>query len=540
MTEFLLRTPLLLLFCIAGFGYLLGQIRIAGVSMGVASVLFVGLAFGALDPKMGLPPLVDQLGLVLFVYTMGLSSGPSFFRSFRKDGAQANLLVAAAIGCAFVAARLARALLGLSGAVTAGLFAGSLTNTPALAAVLDAMGQRGAEAADRSLPVVGYSLTYPAGVLGMLGALVVFRRLTVRLPQPDERAALERAGLIRAPLVSRSVRIERVDAVQVPVHTLVDALALHVVFGRMLRNQRLEIVVGRTEFELGDIVSVIGTTPDTDIAIRSLGVETPAALDLDRHDLDFRRVFVSNAELIGQHLGDLHLSHRFGALVTRVRRGDVDLMADPQLVLEPGDRVRVVAPRARLAEVSRYFGDSIRAISEIDVMAASVGMGLGILIGSLSIPLPGGGRFALGSAAGTLLVALVLGRLGRLGPVQWHLPFSANLTLRQLGMVLFLAGVGSRAGFELREVLAAGGGWPILLSGSAITLAAALLVLSIGHRWLRIAPSQLAGVLAGMQTQPAVLAFASAQHQDELPELGYAAVYPVAMLTKIILARLLL
>lgn len=218
-------------------------------------------------------------------------------------------------------------------------------------------------------------------------------------------------------------------------------------------GDKLDLVFGDTTFELGHAVSVIGCGPDVDIAAVSLGSPAKATLDLDRNTLDFQRVFVSNRELFGKRIGDLHLSDRFGALVTRVRRGDVERVGDPALALEACDRVRVVAPRERLVEVSRYFGDSLRAISEIDMMTVSLGMGLGVLLGLCQFPLTGGGRFALGSAAGPLLVGLLLGKLGRIGPLHWQLPFSANLTLRQLGMVLVLAGVGSRAGFELRATL---------------------------------------------------------------------------------------
>jgi putative transport protein len=536
MKALLLDSPLLLLFCIAGLGSLLGQLRVGSIRLGAAAVLFVGLAFGALDPRMELPHLVDQLGLVLFVYTIGLSSGASFFSSFKQNGLRDNLLVVGVLGLAFGCTRAARALFSLPGPAAAGLFAGSLTNTPALAAVVETLARSGASDAERALPVIAYSLTYPWGVLGMIGALAFFRHRTAAAAS-GKRALLESSGMLPAPLISRSVLIERPAAVHVPVHTLVQAQGLHVVFGRVLRGEKLDVVVGDTTFERGDVVSVIGSAAQVEAALLSLGSPADMALDLDRHALDFRRVFVSNRELFGKRLGDLHLSHRFGALVTRVRRGDVDLIGDPTLALEAGDRVRVVAPRERLSHVCRYFGDSLRAISEVDILTVSLGMGLGVLVGFVPLPLPGGGRFALGSAAGPLLVGLVLGKLGRIGPLHWQLPFSANLTLRQLGMVLFLASVGSRAGYELRSTLSTGGVWPILLSGAFTTLLAAALLLGIGHRVLRIPAAQLAGMLAGLQTQPAVLAYASEQTRDDLPERGYAMVFPVAMVIKIILAQ---
>jgi len=216
------------------------------------------------------------------------------------------------------------------------------------------------------------------------------------------------------------------------------------------------------------------------------------------------------------------------------------MLAQEDTVLEPGDRIRVLTRRDRLDEVSRYFGDSYRAISEIDILSFSLGLALGLLLGTVPIPLPGGVDLKLGFAGGPLVVALVLGWLGRTGRFVWSLPYSANLTLRQAGLVMFLAGVGTRSGYAFVSTLTQGGGLALLVAGGLITFTVALTTLIVGHKVLGIPMSVLTGLLGGLQTQPAVLGFALEQTKNDLPNVGYTTVYPLATVAKIILAQVLL
>ncbi|MBE0606662.1 MAG: transporter, partial [Deltaproteobacteria bacterium] len=208
--------------------------------------------------------------------------------------------------------------------------------------------------------------------------------------------------------------------------------------------------------------------------------------------------------------------------------------------LEPGDLIRVMAPRIRMAEVTAFFGDSYRAVSEVDFVTFSIGLALGLLLGRVKIPLPGGIDFALGFAGGPLIVALVLGAVGRTGKLVWSLPYSANTTLRQIGLVLFLAGIGTRAGFGFLSTFTKGGGISIFLAGALLTFVGAMAALWIGHRLMRIPMSLLTGMVAGMFTQPAVLGYALEQTGNDLPNVGYASVYPVATIAKILLVQALL
>lgn len=523
------RDSLLLLFLVAALGYLLGQVRVRGFGLGVAAVLFVGLGFGALSPQLKLPDFVYQFGLVLFVYTIALASGPGFFAALRRRGLGDNLLVGGVLGAVALLAGLLGRLLGLEGGFQAGLLAGALTNTPALAGVIETLQARGASAALLGQPVAAYALAYPVGVVGMLLALHLAWRVWGQ-HQPAE------AG---AEIEVRTLEVGQCDLTGLTLEELLRAKGWHVVFGRYRRGGEVGLATPDLQLAVGDRITVVGLAHDLEPVAQALGGWVAESLEQDRQTLDFRRVFLSNPKVAGRTLGELDLPRRLGVVATRIRRGDLEFLPEPHTVLELGDRVRVLGPKERIAEASRYLGDSYRALSEVDVLSFGLGIALGLLLGNLSFPIPGG-SFKLGLAGGPLVVGLVLGALNRSGPVLWQLPYNANLTLRQLGVILFLAGIGLRSGYTFVQTLAQGGGLALFLTGAALTLSAAFLTLWIGHRLLGIRLETLSGLLAGLQGQPAVLAFALEKAGSERPNLGYATVYPLAMLLKILFAQLLL
>ncbi len=536
------ENPILLLFVVAAIGQILGRVKIAGFGLGVAAVLFVGLGFGAIDPAFKLPDFVYIFGLTLFVYTMGVSSGPGFFASFRQKALRDNLLVFVIL---LVAAGMTIALckaLHLTAPFAAGLFSGALTNTPALAAVLDSLKASGGDEAALAAPVVSYSLAYPGGVIGMLFAIyVAFRWLGT--PVGAATKASESASALdeEEPLESWVVCVTEEEATRGIISELRGRTGMQISFARLKRQNTQLIATDHTQLRLGDLLSIVGRRSQLEKALHWLGEKTEEHLDWDRSLIDFRRIFVSKKTVTEMPLERLKLGPRFGAVITRIRRGDVEIIPDHRTVLEPGDRVRIVAPRDRMDEISKFFGDSYKALSEIDVITFSLGMALGLLIGRIPFPLPQGGTFELGFAGGPLIVGLVLGHLGRTGPFVWTLPFSANLTLRQLGMILFMAGVGTRSGFAFASTLQKGGSVFALMAGGAlVTFTVALLLLVIGGKVFKIPLPQLAGIISGTQTQPAVLGYALEQARNEQPNLAYATVYPLAMIAKIIFAQLIL
>jgi putative transport protein len=527
LLDALAGNPLLVLFVVAAAGYLFGRIRIGGLSLGVAGVLFAGIAAGAIDVRLRLPETVYVLGLALFVYTMGLSVGPGFVASLRRAGLRWNVFALATIAIVAGAVAAMTLLLHLPGPLGAGFFTGVLTNTPALAAVVQRLDGPAAD-----LPVVAYSLAYPASVVSGLIAISV----TQRWWRVDHTLDAARAGVVEEQILSATAEVRRAYTV----HDVVQASAGRAIIGRVRHGERERVAELDRQLEPGDLVTIVGTPDAVAAATNLLGHARAEHLDADRSNLDVRRMFLSDPALIGRRVDELDLAGRFGAIVTRVRRGDIDLLAGGDTVLELGDRIRVVAPRARMAEVSRYFGDSYRELGEVNIASLSLGLALGLLLGTVSLPLPAGGHLSIGFAGGPLLVGLVLGARRRTGRLVWQLPGAVNQSLRQMGLVLFLAGIGTRAGNSFAATITTGHGLLLLGCALALCLAVAFGVLIVGHRLLRLPMGITMGVLAGLNTQPATLVFAVEQADNPLPELGYATVFPAAMLAKILLAQLLL
>jgi putative transport protein len=467
---------------------------------------------------------------------LGLASGPSFFASLRSRGLRDNLLAAGVLSLSALGALgLARAF-GLSGGEAAGVFAGSLTNTPALAAVVETLGSHGVTGPLLSAPVIACSICYPLGVLlPLLVTALCDRWFKVSYAKEQISGEYGRDG--EAAIVSVTAKVLRVPCATA--HELRKTPEYAVNFGRIQRAGRTSVVHDDTQFEVGDLVTLIGSRDDVLAAADSLGQVSEAHLERDRSDVDFRRMFVSNPQLSERPLRELHLIERYDAVITRVRRGDVDLVPDAHFRLMLGDRARVVAPRAGLHALERLFGDSARRVAEVDVISFGLGIALGLTIGAVHIPVPGG-TFSLGVAGGPLLAGLVLGRLGRTGPLVWTSPYGANLTLRQFGLVLFLAGAGLQAGAVLASALEQGVVLRMLASGALISLTSALLTAFVGHRILRIPLGVVVGMLAGIQTQPAVLAYALEKTGRDSPNVGYASIFPIAMIAKILLAQLIL
>jgi putative transport protein len=542
MIDLLLQNSLLLLFVVAALGYVIGRIKVRGISLGVSAVLFVGLFFGALNPDLKLPEIIYTLGLVLFVYTIGLSSGRGFFAAFRRKGLRDNALVLGMLIFAALLAATAQLVLSLSATVTAGMYAGSMTNTPALAAVLEQIkGAASPGQADQLLaePVIGYSVTYPMGVVGLLIAIGVLQRVWKVNYRAEEQRQRDLAGVNRR-IFNCTIRVTKPDACDHPIHELIRVQQWDVIFGRVRQGSELALAHGWTKFSPGDLVTVVGAHEELDRVTDFLGEESAEHLELDRSELDYRRIIVSNPKVAGHQLRDLNLPQQYGAVVTRVRRGDVEFLPHGETVLELGDRIRVLTSRNNLDAVSSFFGDSYRAVSEIDILSFGLGLALGLLVGLIPIPLPGGSTLRLGFAGGPLIVALILGYVERTGPIVWTLPYNANLTLRQFGLVLFLAGVGTRSGWAFVTTFSQAGGFAIFVAGAVVTCATAFITLIIGYRLLKIPMSIMTGILAGQQTQPAALGFALEQARNELPNIGYATVYPLATIAKIVLAQLLL
>lgn len=535
--QTLAHNQLALLFLTIGIGYLLSQVRYRGVGLGVASVLFVGLGLGAWGgEEFELPEFVSQVGLLLFVYTIALQAGPAFFRILQRRGLGIGLLALGAVGAAGLFTILAAQVFHLDPALAVGLFCGGLTNTPALAAVSEAL--RGSPNA--MLPTVGYSIAYPLAVaLPIVLAEFTARWRHLDIAHETEIAEREAEGYTEPP-IGRNLRVTSLEVVGRPLGEL-KLSSLPITLSRVQKGEHQVVATPSTVLDIGDILHVVGSPEALAQAEALVG---PAMLNVPgpetrRDEVDFRRIMVSNPELVGKKLRDIDFSHQWEAVITRIRRGDLDFMPSPDTILERGDRVRVVARTDQMPNVVRYLGDSFRAVSETDFLSLSLGLVLGLFLGSIRVQLPGGLVLQLGLAGGPLVAALVLGYLNRTGPIVWSLPLAANLAFRQLGLVLFFAAVGLRAGRHFGTALAAHG--PMLIFvGACVTLASSCVLLFGAMRLLKVDWVTATGILAGGQTQPALLTFVGDRSQSEAPNAAYVAIMPTAMIAKILLAQILL
>lgn len=519
MLTFFATHQLLTLMLVLALGALFGQIRFGPLRFGAAGALFVGLIIGALDPRFGQNlGLVKSLGIVLFCYTVGLTAGGTFRSDLKR---QWKLMIAGVVGLGVMGAAtlgIGR-LLGLSSAAVAGLYAGVLTS-PAIDAATQATH-------NHPDTLVGYALAYPTGVVvALIVVALVARR---HWPGRHDNTSLAEAGIVAT---STTVDQPR-NLADVP-GWLDESIKL----SYLEREGRMRIVNPTTRLEAGDRVLVVGNPDDVGRAVAALGHESTHELTHHRRDVDFRRFLISNPDLAGRTIAQLNVQGRLHGIVTRVRRGDLDMLAKDSLVLQPGDRVLAVVPRERMGEASDFFGDSEGRVFQVDALTLGLGSALGLLAGVASVPLPGGIRFELGPAAGPLVVGMVLGGLHRTGPFRWHLPHAVNSTLRQLGLMLFLACVGLATGpafvaqaFSPKGIAVVATSALALLIGGGVLLAAAY--------WFGLSAQRGTGAFAGFVGQPAILAYANRLVNDERIESAYGALFALGTVAKILLVQVL-
>ena len=537
MIESFQESPLLLLFIVSAIGYGLGNISIRGTKLGVAAVLFVGLAFGALDPNLNVPEIIILLGLSIFVYTIGLSSAPGFFRTFKKRGARDTSFIIFMMAIYTLLTVAVCYWFNLESATAAGLLSGSVTNTPSLAGLLDLINNTQAEAVKDSISsdaVVGYSLAYPMGVLGVMIAISVMKKW-LKVDYRKEEEVLQKDYPISMKIARQTVKITNQEMVGQPIRAIFQKFHRRLAFGRMERKGEQSLPNMDMLIQMEDQIVLIGNEKIVEKAVSELGEPMEVELTHDRRIYDVRRIFVSNPEIAGERIASLNLSEKYPVLVTRVQRGDVDVVATGSTMLELGDRVLLVAHREDFPDITKLFGNSYESLSHINLFSFGFGMALGLLLGMISFEFPGGFTFQLGFAGGPLLVALILGSLRRTGPVVWTLPYSANLTLRQIGLILLLAGIGIRSGHTFLQTLLGGNGGLLFLAGVIITVITAFLAIWVGYKLFKIPFSILSGMISH---QPAVLDFALDRSGNKLPNIGFTLMLPIGLIIKIVLVQL--
>ncbi len=539
MIKFLESNPLLLLFFVSAIGYLVGRIKVWGTGLGISAVLFVGLFFGAMNPAFDVPEIIFQLGLVIFVYTIGITSGPAFFQSFQKNGWRDISFVLIMLTLSALVAIIIHYIMNFDGATTVGIYSGSSTNSPSLASAIELINQGYKNKANHIQNlVVGYTFSYPMGVLGVMLAIKIMEK-RFNINYEAEKYILRKDYPIDENLTSRTLRITNRMVFGKTLRTLMRDYQWNVVFGRMesFRHGKMTLTHWESELNENDKITVVGTLEELNSVQEVLGDIDPESLSFNRKEFDIVRIFVSNPEVVGKTISSLNLNEKYSALITRIRRGDMEMLAKSDTVLEIGDRIRFVAKREDISSIQKLFGDSYHAASKIDIFSFGLGIAVGLLLGMLEIPLPGGIVFKLGYAGGPLVVGLILGTLKRTGPIVWSLPYGTNVTLNQLGLILLLAVLGIRSGNTMLDAVSQGQWIPIFMGGAVLSISAAIISLWIGYRIFKIPFSLLLGFVSN---QPAILEFASDITKNKVPSIGYAFMFPISLVMKILYAQILL
>jgi len=536
----------LILCAIAVAGLALGHVKLRGIQLGVAGVLFAGILFGHfhLTIKPEILGFIRDFGLILFVYTIGMQVGPGFFNSLRRQGLSLNLLAAfIVLGGAFLTIGAAW-LFKIDMAAAVGIFSGATTNTPSLGAAQEALKQVPHLAAARGgLPALGYAVAYPFGIIGIILSMMIVRAIS-RVDVKKEVEAFEAGQRVGSdPLERMSIRVANHNLDGLRLQEIPGLETLGVVVSRVkhVGDEEVHVANADTILHEGDIVMVVGTHRHLHEFQIIVGQESPQDLMDIPGPVTFERFVVTSREVLGKTLHELELTQRYGVTPTRVQRSTVEMTAIPNLTLEFGDVVQIVGKKADVEKVASVLGNSVTELNRTSFIAIFVGILLGVLVGIFpfslgGLPMP----VRLGLAGGPLVVAIVLSRIGRVGTLLWYMPPTANLVLRELGITLFLACAGLKAGEHFFEILLSSQGPIWMAVGATITLVPLLLAAFIGRSLLRQNFINLCGVLAGAMTDPPALAFANAINRSDTPSVAYATVYPLTMLLRILVAQLMI
>lgn len=543
-----LSSPFVTLFLVIACGLMLGNARVRGISLGAAGVLFAGLVFGHVrhiippavveqHPEvLSLPRPITELGLLLFVYAVGLQAGPRFVRMFRSR-AKAFLTVGlGSVGFAALAAVAAGRLLHLGPGLTTGLFTGALTNTPALAAGRDIV-ERIAPAEAAEVPV-GHGLAYPFSAIFVVVLVQLLPRLMRQSPAEAAASASADPSLFAPPLSRRQYRITNPNIQGMTVAQFHQSGLTRAVISRIKREGVVYPAERDMTLQLHDVVLAVGRDDELKKLTALLGEPADDVSMLDVFGrIASENVAVSAPSVVGTPLGDLLTGQFSDVIVTRVRRQGLELSPDPGLVLEPGDALRVVGNVREVEQFVQKVGAERRRLSETSLLPFALGVCLGALAGMVPIPLLGGVQGRLGLGGGAFLVGLFLGHVRKIGPFQLYVPEAAILFARELGLVVFLAGAGLEAGERFADVLRLAG-VQTLVAGACVTLIASLSTVILSIRVLRRNALTVAGTLSGLMTNPPALNAATALAPSDAAPLAFASIYPVATVAKIVLVQI--
>lgn len=523
----LITNPIFSLFAIISLGFVLGKVKIKGFSFDISAVIFVALVFGHFGVV--LPPVIERIGMVLFIFTVGIQAGPGFLDSFRKKGRKLALMASLIVFLGVTLCFAFMLLFSVEPSLMIGILCGALTSTPGLTVAIDATAS--------PLASIGYGIAYPVGVIGVvLFVRLAPRILRINVNEENQRITTQEFDTF-PPIQSAHFLVENES---VDGKTLLDLKVRSMTgatISRVQHKDQCSTPLLNTTLHKGDVVRAVGTEQALYRVELLIGHRVNQEIDLGK-DYVIEQLLVSSKNLVEKTLHEISFYQRYNAVVTRIRRSGIDISPSPDMHLRFGDKITVSCPTNTLPQVKTLVGNDERILSDTDFLPISLGIVIGIVLGYLEVSFLGRFNFSLGLSGGILIAALILSGIGRTGPIVWTMSGGATLLLRQLGLLLFLSAVGTKAGEHLFETVSEYG-LSLLLIGTAITILPMFFALMLNKLFFKFNLFEMLGAITGGMTSTPGLAACDSLTSNNAPSRAYAAVYPVAMVVLIIFVQIL-
>ncbi|MBB8031297.1 putative transporter [Escherichia coli] len=545
MSDIALTVSILAL--VAVVGLFIGNVKFRGIGLGIGGVLFGGIIVGHFVSQAGMTlssdmlHVIQEFGLILFVYTIGIQVGPGFFASLRVSGLRLNLFAVLIVIIGGLVTAILHKLFDIPLPVVLGIFSGAVTNTPALGAGQQILRDLGTPMEMVDQMGMSYAMAYPFGICGILFTMwmlrVIFRVNVETEAQQHESSRTNGGALIK----TINIRVENPNLHDLAIKDVPILNGDKIICSRLKREETLKVPSPDTIIQLGDLLHLVGQPADLHNAQLVIGQEVDTSLSTKGTDLRVERVVVTNENVLGKRIRDLHFKERYDVVISRLNRAGVELVASGDISLQFGDILNLVGRPSAIDAVANVLGNAQQKLQQVQMLPVFIGIGLGVLLGSIPVFVPGfPAALKLGLAGGPLIMALILGRIGSIGKLYWFMPPSANLALRELGIVLFLSVVGLKSGGDFVNTLVNGEGLSWIGYGALITAVPLITVGILARMLAKMNYLTMCGMLAGSMTDPPALAFANNLHPTSgAAALSYATVYLLVMFLRIITPQLL-
>lgn len=545
MSDIALTVSILAL--VAVVGLFIGNVKFRGIGLGIGGVLFGGIIVGHFVSQAGMTlssdmlHVIQEFGLILFVYTIGIQVGPGFFASLRVSGLRLNLFAVLIVIIGGLVTAILHKLFDIPLPVVLGIFSGAVTNTPALGAGQQILRDLGTPMEMVDQMGMSYAMAYPFGICGILFTMWMLRvifRVNVETEAKQHESSRTNGGAL---IKTINIRVENPNLHDLAIKDVPILNGDKIICSRLKREETLKVPSPDTIIQLGDLLHLVGQPADLHNAQLVIGQEVDTSLSTKGTDLRVERVVVTNENVLGKRIRDLHFKERYDVVISRLNRAGVELVASGDISLQFGDILNLVGRPSAIDAVANVLGNAQQKLQQVQMLPVFIGIGLGVLLGSIPVFVPGfPAALKLGLAGGPLIMALILGRIGSIGKLYWFMPPSANLALRKLGIVLFLSVVGLKSGGDFVNTLVNGEGLSWIGYGALITAVPLITVGILARMLAKMNYLTMCGMLAGSMTDPPALAFANNLHPTSgAAALSYATVYPLVMFLRIITPQLL-